>query len=519
MTLNSGDEVTVLAYNKEWAYLYADGVYGYCRTNGLKKTEAAPSPAPEATPAPDMSNAFAAVVSAASVKVYEKADTSSKLLTTLKKDAEITVVSYDSEWAYIEKNGYYGYCSVSALKKPEAATLAEEYRSKYATRQFTATVIYDDAPAYYTADTSKADLTFDMGAAVDVYGYSKNWAYVGVGEGRCFVAVKYLSYADYTALSSGDSGANTKKLQQALEKLGYLDAVPTGNYSTQTETAVSRFQKQAGMTETGKADVATLRVLYGGYAPACALLSQNLKSGAKGDYVTRIQTRLYYLDYLSKTSSIDGDYGSTTLKAIKLFQSKAGLNVTGEADTATIKAMYSNAAPALPAGTTAADYVASSSSNSSVLKIPLGLESTQSALSAKPGRAEKIEYVIYLAQLQLGKPYIYATAGPNSFDCSGLTVYCYGKVGVTLGRSAYAHGYNASSGTKIERIADLKRGDIVCFNTIDDSDLVDHVGIYIGDGYFIHASSGSSNGKQVCVSNLNSGYYNRVFSWARRPIE
>ena len=127
--------------------------------------------------------------------------------------------------------------------------------------------------------------------------------------------------------------------------------------------------------------------------------------------------------------------------------------------------------------------------------------------------------MIYLAQLQLGKPYIYATAGPNSFDCSGLTVYCYGKVGKTLGRSAYAHGYNSSSGTKIERIADLKRGDIVCFNTINDSDLVDHVGIYIGDGYFIHASSGSSNGKQVCVSNLNSGYYNRVFSWARRPIE
>ena len=264
-TLNSGDEVTVLAYNKEWAYLYADGVYGYCRTSGLKKTEASvtpsPAPTPEATPTPDMSKAFEAVVSSSSVKVYENADTSSKLLTTLKKDTEVTVVSYDSNWAYIEKNGYYGYCSVSALKKPEATTLAEEYRSKYATKQFTATVIYDDVPAYYTADTSKADLTFDMGAAVDVYGYSKNWAYVGVGEGRCFVAVKYLSYADYTSLSSGDSGANTKKLQEALEKLGYLDAVPTGSYSTQTVTAVSRFQKQIGMTETGKADVATLRVL------------------------------------------------------------------------------------------------------------------------------------------------------------------------------------------------------------------------------------------------------------------
>ena len=520
-TLSSGDEVMVLAYNKEWAYLYADGIYGYCRTGGLKKADAAPtpSPTPEATPAPDMSNAFAAVVTESSVKVYTKADASSKLLTTLKKGAEINVISYTSTWAYIEKNGYTGYCRTSALKRAEEATLAEEYRSQYKTVQFTATVIYDDAPGYFTSDISKADMTFSMGDTVDVYGYSKNWAYIGVNDSRCFVAVKHLSNGDYTALASGSSGSNTKKLQQTLEKLGYFDGEATGTYSTLTTAAVRRFQQQTGLSDSGNADVTTLRVLYGGYVPACSLLSQSLKNGSKGDNVTRIQTRLYYLDYLSKASSIDGDYGSTTLKAVKLFQSKAGLSVTGEADTATIRAMYANDAPKLPAGTTAADYVASGSTNTNVLKIPSGLESTQSALPSNASVSEKIEYVIYLAQLQLGKPYIYATAGPNSFDCSGLTVYCYGKVGKTLGRSAYAHGYNSSSGTKIERISDLKRGDIVCFNTIADSDLVDHVGIYIGDGYFIHASSGSSNGRQVCVSNLNSGYYNRVFSWARRPIE
>jgi N-acetylmuramoyl-L-alanine amidase len=92
-------------------------------------------------------------------------------------------------------------------------------------------------------------------------------------------------------------------------------------------------------------------------------------------------------------------------------------------------------------------------------------------------------------------------------------------VNISLGRSAYAQGYQSASGTKIESISSLKRGDIVCYNTISDSDLVDHVGIYLGDGYFIHASSGTSNGKQVCISSLTSGYYNRVFSWGRRPLE
>ena len=73
--------------------------------------------------------------------------------------------------------------------------------------------------------------------------------------------------------------------------------------------------------------------------------------------------------------------------------------------------------------------------------------------------------------------------------------------------------------TMLVQSGTLKRGDIVCFNTISDSDLVDHVGIYLGSGYFIHASSGTSNGKQVVVSSLSSGFYNRVFSWGRRPLQ
>ena len=64
--------------------------------------------------------------------------------------------------------------------------------------------------------------------------------------------------------------------------------------------------------------------------------------------------------------------------------------------------------------------------------------------------------------------------------------------------------------------ATLKRGDVVCFNTSSDSDLSDHTGIYLGNGYFIHASSG---GHKVVVSNIASGYYNRVFSWGRRVLK
>ena len=127
--------------------------------------------------------------------------------------------------------------------------------------------------------------------------------------------------------------------------------------------------------------------------------------------------------------------------------------------------------------------------------------------------SEKIEKVIAIAKQQLGKPYVYATAGPNTFDCSGFTKYCYAKVGVSLRRSAQQVGYN--NGKKIEGISNLKRGDIVCFNTVADNDLSDHVGIYLGGGQFIHASTSSG----VIISSLYESYYARTYLYAARLIE
>lgn len=121
------------------------------------------------------------------------------------------------------------------------------------------------------------------------------------------------------------------------------------------------------------------------------------------------------------------------------------------------------------------------------------------------------ETVIAAALAQLGKPYVYGSTGPGSFDCSGLTYFAYKKVGVRLAHSAYSVGYGA--GRKLER-SQLKRGDIVCFNTIADRDQSDHVGIYLGNNQFVHASSGQA---RVVVSTL-AGYYSDNFSWGRRVL-
>ena len=123
--------------------------------------------------------------------------------------------------------------------------------------------------------------------------------------------------------------------------------------------------------------------------------------------------------------------------------------------------------------------------------------------------------LISLALSKQGCKYVYATQGPNTFDCSGFTNYLYRTIyGITLSRSAYGQGYQTKYPV-IDKLTDLKPGDVVCFNTnSDDDDMSDHVGLYLGNGQFIHASY--SAGK-VIISNFTN-YYKSVFYHAFRPV-
>lgn len=113
---------------------------------------------------------------------------------------------------------------------------------------------------------------------------------------------------------------------------------------------------------------------------------------------------------------------------------------------------------------------------------------------------------------KLGTPYVYATAGPESYDCSGFTYAIYtGEFKIKLPRSSKDQ---ATVGTKIEK-EDLQKGDLVFFDTTR-SGGVSHVGIYIGDGEFIHASSGQG---KVVVSKLSEGYYSERFLNASRVLD
>ncbi len=117
---------------------------------------------------------------------------------------------------------------------------------------------------------------------------------------------------------------------------------------------------------------------------------------------------------------------------------------------------------------------------------------------------QAVEY----AMQYLGVPYVWGGNGPNCFDCSGLTKYVYGHFGYTLNRTASAQ---LSNGVSVSR-SELQPGDLVFFDNGKVSTPVSHVGIYIGNGQFIHAST---NSYCVEISNL-SGHYLNTYVYARR---
>ena len=117
--------------------------------------------------------------------------------------------------------------------------------------------------------------------------------------------------------------------------------------------------------------------------------------------------------------------------------------------------------------------------------------------------------IVAFAEQYLGVPYVWAGNYPNTgFDCSGFVCYVFRNFGCSLYRTTYdQYDYNGEYVAK----EDLQVGDLVFFSS--SSYAVGHVGIYIGDGEFIHASSGAG---YVTISGLDESYYTRNYVGAKR---
>jgi cell wall-associated NlpC family hydrolase len=195
------------------------------------------------------------------------------------------------------------------------------------------------------------------------------------------------------------------------------------------------------------------------------------RAGDQGTDVAEIQKQLQSLGY---DVAADGDYGPATTEAVKAFQSTKGLEADGLVGASTYSALLGKSMPAVT--------------------------HSMNAMSRT---------VVSDAMSYMGVPYVFGGNTPSSgFDCSGYVRYVFANAGIYLPRTAdvqYNCGYAVST-------SELAPGDLVFFETYCPGP--SHVGIYVGDGNFIHASSS----RGVTISSLSSSYYSAHYLGARRVM-
>ena len=153
------------------------------------------------------------------------------------------------------------------------------------------------------------------------------------------------SNKDDDSLRKGATGSAVKDLQTKLKKLGFYNAYVDGSYGDTTVAAVKAFQKKYNLTADGVAGSETLKKLDSAYKNADSDKDDDsLRKGATGSAVKDLQTKLKKLGFYN--ASIDGDYGDTTVAAVKAFQKKYNLTADGVAGSETLKKLdsaYKNA--------------------------------------------------------------------------------------------------------------------------------------------------------------------------------
>ena len=159
------------------------------------------------------------------------------------------------------------------------------------------------------------------------------------------------------------------------------------------------------------------------------------------------------------------------------------------------------------AGTRASSSSASASGSDSV---SVSNTSSSVVVAPPPANLAEGERIAQFALGFLGTNYVWGGTSPSGFDCSGLVKYTYSQFGYSITRVADSQYRN--DGVRVGR-ADLQPGDILCFSS--NGSYVNHVGIYIGNDEFVHASSSSTG---VIVSRLDSTYYTRVFLAGKRIV-
>lgn len=276
------------------------------------------------------------------------------------------------------------------------------------------------------------------------------------------------SFGTYSTVRVGKTGAQARAVECLLHDAGYRTS-RNASFSSGDAAKLKNFQSRHAISSTGRTSNATWAALIArGSTPT-------LERGDRGADVKRLQLSLRALGHHELKGT--GYFGTQTVAAVKSVQGHVGQARTGRARHAFWFALQHGAPAKKHASSTTRTATSSSSSSS---------------------RGDK---ALAFAKKQLGDGYSYGSAGPNRWDCSGLTMKSWAAAGTKLPHSAKGQFRVGKSVKK----SDLRKGDLVFFYSGPS-----HVAIYAGGGKVIHAPNPRSK-----VSYIKMSYM--PFKGARRP--
>ena len=345
--------------------------------------------------------------------------------------------------------------------------------------------------------------------------------------GHDTVDVLYADEVVGNFFTKGEVNETIATYQERLKKLGYLASSykVKGKMDDATITAIRKFQDNNDLTPDGCLGPTTMAAM-----DAKSAKSYTLTLGMKGSDVKAVQKRLKALGYLTSSSQVNGYYGEATEDAVEAFQRRNGLSVDGSVGPKTLEKLNSSSAkkaavkatPKPTAKPKATKKPTKTSKTSKVTPKPGKATAKPKTTTKAPKTTPKpvsttnkkgVEKLIAIAESCIGCPYSGGAKGPNRFDCSGFVYYCMKKAGFSGGYLTSRAWRTTSRYKRITSMGSIQRGDILVFK--GNSMATGHVGIYLGGGRMIDASSGAGQ-VRITSSVLSGTYWKQHFLMAYR---
>ena len=424
-------------------------------------------------------------ITAETIRIRASASTESKIVEIGNLGEKVEILSEEGDWYKVSFKGKQGYIYKSYLKADGevATTTKEENTTAESNTTNTTTTVPENTiaettqnqtvetsnePATNTAvDTTTEEKVMELGNVIT----KETYAYLLPN----FTSVKLVKLEKDKTIKLNTTMANWAKIEVDgkeawIPKIFLMKEVD----ATQPEQTTTDTTTEEPVAEQPEATT----------TPATATATENLNKSA----------------YISSNASAHLRSGpSTTSESLGKLPKNTKITIISE-ENGWYKVSYNGKE----------GYISSALVTEGEPPATTSTSSASSRGQEEPRTVATVnsDNVVQVAQGYLGNKYVSGGTTPAGFDCSGFTQYVYAQCGKSISRTSYTQ---ANEGTAVSK-SDLQPGDLLLFH-YNGSSSIGHVGIYVGNGQFIHAANAK---RGVVYDTINSGYYATNYAGARR---